>query len=436
MNKITKSTKNRQRKKLKKTKNVSNKKYKKFRNNKFKNYKSKKYKSIKYKSRKYRSGKYRSRKYKSKITNKNKIYNTKKKFTIKYGGGSDNRAVDNMVQLGGYLNGSVNNMNQLEGYLNNDYKIFLMAFTAYDDNFIPIYGGSFVHTDFILIKEEYNKLEVGKLGVYQLTYGGKIGFYKLFNYQDSNNVEMFRYYSYPFPTPSGFDLGVYMNYGIVEILDKIPNYTLDRFQTLKNDKKNYKFSYKPKPDIICYFYLYNVGSDNLNILKYFQFDLVGSEGSSTFSKNCNHFTRGIINFYNKYRINKPKFIRPHVSLSYEFIISILKGKKNMKVKAGKIVPAILSVCYYLLSIPFVNLNASVKKLLYTLKLYKTNNEDYTLHLSYDDIVRKFEKNEYETWQKYIQIEKSKETNFIRSLLEKNYKKIPTLQEIFEKIPTL
>lgn len=406
MNKITKSTKN---KKRKKTKNVLNKKYKKYnKNNKFKNYKSKKYNSIKYnsikyRSRKYRSGKYRSRKYKSKITNKNKIYNTKKKFTIKYGGGSDNRAVDNMSQL--------------ETYLNNDYKIFLMAYTAYDDNFIPKYGNSYVHTDFILIKKEY-ELGVEKLGVYQLMYDGSISFRKLFNYQDSNNVEMFQYYLYAFPTPHDFDLGVYMNYGIVEILDKIPNHTRDRFQTLKNDKKNYKFSYKPKPDIICYFYLYNVGSDNLNILKDFQFDLAGVVG---LNKNCNHFTRGIINFYNKNRVNKPKFIRPHVSLSYEFIMSILKGKKNMKVKAGKIVPAILSVCYYLLSIPFVNLNASVKKLLYTLKLYKTNNEDYTLHLSYDDIVRKFEENQYTTLQKYTQIKKSKLSNFITSLSNLLYK---------------
>ena len=137
MSNLTKSTKSKE----KKTKNVLNEKYKKFRNYKSKKYNSIKYKSRKYRSRKYKSRKYRSRKYKSKITNKNKIYNTKK-VTIKNGGyfqNSQETTVKNSVNL--FYN----------GYFSGDCKLYIMAHMSLDKDYLPKYGNSMVHTDFIMI---------------------------------------------------------------------------------------------------------------------------------------------------------------------------------------------------------------------------------------------------------------------------------------------
>ena len=97
------------------------------------------------------------------------------------------------------------------------------------------------------------------------------------------------------------NLGVYMNYGIVEILDKITKNASDRFQSIKDDRSQYIVSFNPKPNSTCNFYLFNVGTASLDILKNFKFN----RKYNGITNNCNHFTRGIIEFYNDNKGDKP-----------------------------------------------------------------------------------------------------------------------------------
>lgn len=107
-----------------------------------------------------------------------------------------------------------------------------MTYERLSKDYMTDLGGIIVHTDLIVITKKLYYLEV-----YQITFIGsarnkfgqiissRVTCTHLFNYYLGNNqnrnYKWINMYSYMFPRDDGVNLGIYMTYGIKEILDKI-----------------------------------------------------------------------------------------------------------------------------------------------------------------------------------------------------------------------
>lgn len=170
----------------------------------------------------------------------------------------------------------------------------------------------------------------------------------------------------------------------------------NKFKSIKDDTSNYSVSYSPKPKTskTCYFYLYHVGTADSDILKMFEFDF----NYSWKFNNCNHFTMGIIEFYNQTLKTQDKEYTklklPHISLSYNIIMKALDLTKPGQA-VSYLLPAALSTILYFSTMPKEILSSVVSDV-FSKELPTIHNplikyiKSKTHSITYDELLKRYE----------------------------------------------
>lgn len=194
---------------------------------------------------------------------------------------------------------------------------------------------------------------------------------KLIKAKDRKKIEYFYRDKYPkklyeFWEKKNTLFGLYVMFGIKNMLDSLVDCCSDvndKIKKIKDDTNDYRINFRPYKTTFGHrkdsFFLYNIGvTNNTKLLQDFTFE----RKYSFFFNNCDHFTRGIIDFYNnKKDSNEPKLRIPFVSLTYSIILPYIQlcsklnkdnllnpiDKNNIKLYINTS-PFITSMTYYIL----------------------------------------------------------------------------------------
>ena len=354
-----------------------------------------------------------------KCNTKIKKCNTKKKITIKNGG----KDTQNITEC----------LHEIDIIKGRDCKIYMIAYMEMTNNYRYIFNGIKLHTDFIVLNcinggREYEVYQIffGYIGVavdylFTFKYNKNEGWVIKPPPADSQDLQhimketfnelreryheyMYNKYKYKYKDKKFLlpiydfrrydkkNLGLYIYYGIKEILDRLTIkendklHAPDTLDSIKSDEKDYIISYNPVPNKKCEFYLFNLGIVNIQEFK----NICNVDKNFVpYYNSCIHFTKNVIESYNKRKNIPSKLKSPFVSLTYAFITRVLIYEKKPFTAVSHLVPAFLSLLYYSISsdiniIEDTLFGTNYLKFKYD-KYFFTNITSEKLSTSYDDL---------------------------------------------------